>query len=1019
MNKRHQTTSGASLTKGQNDPALESWPACALVVDDDPEIAFIAEEALSRIGYKVETVNSALTALEKFDSFKPDILITDWKMPDMNGIELITALREKDPHIATVLMTGFGTKEVVVDAFTRGKIDYYISKPFRLNELIEIVGAAVKNRRLKLNERDFRNRLVNEIQQATLELEAKNRLLEEKHSESQELYKELRSRNKEIESTKDYLEGLLESSPDAIISTDVDQNISYFSRGAEEMFHYVSEDIMGRPLAQLFSPEHESLTQLYSQLKRKKRLKHFEARMIDQNGGILITDISASLLGEKNGLEKGGIILIIKDIADRKRLEEELKTKNSILEKMSITDGLTGLYNHRRFQTCLQDEFQRARRFNGNLALIMLDLDDFKKVNDSYGHQVGDQVLILLSSLIRECVREVDTPARYGGEEFAIILPQTDVHNALVVAGRIKDAVENSPAFQDIQSGLKVTASLGLAAFPDDEIDSPKDLIRFADRALYRAKGAGKNRVIVGSSKKLGPAGGDEQLSTAERRSIIHRTVENLRGALDLNEALKYLVTELADLLRDSAHKPACSIMLMDDDIGLKTSLVEGVDEEIANRFELSAGLALEKRDINIFPHNDPNGPTTSIPLIIDWPATGEEVLGVINLGVIPSDLEFFRELCSHTAICLLNAKLLNEFEQTRNALNIKINELTTLSFMGMALHRNALLYDDYKNENNRLLARCLAWTGFKKVLVYEYDSADERLYNGSDNSLRGSLKKNTVSLNDLDSASPLIRRLATAEREDSPIMIIDSKTEEENPVRELFQLTDSLPTEAAIGALCSKKGAFGLVIAYKDNVLPEDADMLSRFLLHASLIMEYLEIAGEHQETSKRLKMIYEIGGRLSPSLNHEENAIATQETLENLAGVLRIKEISLYLYEESSSLFKLAAYASKTAQPGQEPVKMISLDGAELMGGVVRESIARKSPEYKVINNLESNTGLVLKDRFNSNSYLGVPLHIRGRIIGVLNLTDKYDNSEFSPEDVELARITGGILAMGLRID
>jgi diguanylate cyclase (GGDEF)-like protein len=165
------------------------------------------------------------------------------------------------------------------------------------------------------------------------------------------------------------------------------------------------------------------------------------------------------------------------------------------VQRQAVTDELTGLWNVRQLHDVLDNELERARRFNSSLGLTMLDLDDFKQVNDTYGHQQGDQVLAAVAGALRSLSRDIDTPARYGGEEMAVVLPQTDAEGAAQLAERMRDAIEKLRVARVDGAGyLRVTASFGVASVPDCAAD--KDgLIAAADAALYRAKRAGKNRV--------------------------------------------------------------------------------------------------------------------------------------------------------------------------------------------------------------------------------------------------------------------------------------------------------------------------------------------------------------------------------------------------------------------------------------------------------------------------------------------------------------------------------------------
>jgi diguanylate cyclase (GGDEF)-like protein len=162
--------------------------------------------------------------------------------------------------------------------------------------------------------------------------------------------------------------------------------------------------------------------------------------------------------------------------------------------RSAVTDGLTGLYNHTYFLTALRREILRSKRHGFQLSLIMLDLDDFKRINDTRGHVEGDRVLMKAASLVAESLREIDLAARYGGEEFAVVLPDTPRMGAFVVADRIRRRVEEH--FRRKRGAPTVTLSGGVATYPEDATD-PEDLIRRADEGLYRSKADGKNRVTL------------------------------------------------------------------------------------------------------------------------------------------------------------------------------------------------------------------------------------------------------------------------------------------------------------------------------------------------------------------------------------------------------------------------------------------------------------------------------------------------------------------------------------------
>jgi diguanylate cyclase (GGDEF)-like protein len=167
------------------------------------------------------------------------------------------------------------------------------------------------------------------------------------------------------------------------------------------------------------------------------------------------------------------------------------------VQRQAVTDELTGLFNHRRFQEVMTQEVERARRYGQEMGLIMLDIDNFKRVNDTYGHLQGDMVLREVARVLRQSSREIDEPARYGGEEMAVALPQTDLEGAYRFAERVRRRIEalDLPLL-DGDGTLKVTASFGAASLASSSGDGKDALVAAADAALYRAKRSGKNRTV-------------------------------------------------------------------------------------------------------------------------------------------------------------------------------------------------------------------------------------------------------------------------------------------------------------------------------------------------------------------------------------------------------------------------------------------------------------------------------------------------------------------------------------------
>jgi len=174
---------------------------------------------------------------------------------------------------------------------------------------------------------------------------------------------------------------------------------------------------------------------------------------------------------------------------------ETTRADNHRLEALAQTDPLTQLVNRRALTISLLSEMERVRRYNAPLALLLLDLDHFKLVNDTYGHLGGDDVLLGVANLLQRAARTVDTVARYGGEEFVIVLPETGKQGALSFAERLRSKLATHRFVIAGGEEIHITGSLGVATYPSQGIESVEDLFRAADAALYRAKGSGRNLV--------------------------------------------------------------------------------------------------------------------------------------------------------------------------------------------------------------------------------------------------------------------------------------------------------------------------------------------------------------------------------------------------------------------------------------------------------------------------------------------------------------------------------------------
>ncbi len=288
---------------------------------------------------------------------------------------------------------------------------------------------------------------------------------------------------------------LAEHSTDLIIAVDLDLAIRYASPACSDMLGCAPIELHGHTLAELVVPE-ERAAFIARHFTRAASTGGgpdlFQA--LRRDGGTRWVEARVALLPPGNGL--GDYLVTLRDADRRQRAEHELGQANAELSALASTDALTGLPNRRQFDATLQKEWYRALRDGVPLALLMIDIDHFKSLNDLYGHQVGDRCLALVGGVIRDNVRRAgDMAARFGGEEFAVVLPGTAVGGAMEIAEVIRRAVAATDFKAIVKTDYRVSVSIGAAASVPLAGAGVSALVHNADAALYQAKRNGRNRV--------------------------------------------------------------------------------------------------------------------------------------------------------------------------------------------------------------------------------------------------------------------------------------------------------------------------------------------------------------------------------------------------------------------------------------------------------------------------------------------------------------------------------------------
>ncbi|MCP4680419.1 MAG: response regulator [Deltaproteobacteria bacterium] len=455
-----------------------------LCVDDDRIVLNAMQRALSTgdTSYRILTAGSGLEAVEIMGSEVCDVAVIDLYMPEMSGLELLEIIKKTSPETETVILTGDTTPETVVTAMKAGAWDY-LTKPFSYQRLRTTVQNAVQKQRLVQRNRELHEALSQSGDQ-TFSRETLRVLIVDDSQDDREVTKRyLRNATHpifditEAESAEEALESFVNIPPDCIL---LDYNLP---------------DATGLELLERLLAMNEHLdtavVMLTGQGREEVAVQAMKAGVNDYliKGRLTVSSLCASIC---NAMEKVDMMRSLRQQETEKiELIRELKESRDSLTFDANHDPLTGILNRRAIMEQFQKEIGRIKRKGGFLSIGLCDLDHFKRINDTFGHQVGDDVLIGFISRAKETMRDYDSIGRYGGEEFLIICTDYCENRPFE---RLRAALANNPI--DTRAGeVPVTVSIGVTTVSGK--DDPEAAIAIADAALYRAKKDGRNRVVV------------------------------------------------------------------------------------------------------------------------------------------------------------------------------------------------------------------------------------------------------------------------------------------------------------------------------------------------------------------------------------------------------------------------------------------------------------------------------------------------------------------------------------------
>ena len=440
-----------------------------LIVEDDAFFREIFSDILREEGYQVETASSGNAALQMLEKNHYQLIVTDMVLQDISGLDILSHAKQMDPDIDVIVVTGYGNMESAIYALKNGARDYMV-KPISHDEFKHVVRLSMEQRRLLDENQELKNqiRLFQACQTIANCIEIERILILVLETAMKEAgagkgFACLRDAEREV--------FLIEAKG---LSVEAAEKIN---EQLKVSFNW-EEEIFTEPFTLQIASAPGMTDLLLLPLSHKSRLQ----------GVVVLFDETDS--GFQYKLHLGNIHFIMEQSA----LALENAGRYSVARNLLNIDELTGLYNYRYLEIALEREVRRAERYGLSMAIIFLDVDMLKAVNDRHGHLVGSRVLKEVAAVIKKSVREVDIVIRYGGDEYTIILIETGRPGAAVVAERIRKTIADTAIVIDENLSINLTASLGFACYPEDA-QSKLELLEMADRAMYHGKARGKNIV--------------------------------------------------------------------------------------------------------------------------------------------------------------------------------------------------------------------------------------------------------------------------------------------------------------------------------------------------------------------------------------------------------------------------------------------------------------------------------------------------------------------------------------------